>query len=108
MPVAVPPRRKRVIIYDKPTFGFDSADVSPEARVVLDEQVGALRKDAKLKLVITGHTCSVGPGEYNQGLSERRANAVKEYLVSQGVASGRLKAVGYGEARPIGSNDTRQ
>jgi OOP family OmpA-OmpF porin len=67
MPVAVPPRRKRVIIYDKPTFGFDSADVSPEARVVLDEQVGALRKDAKLKLVITGHTCSVGPGEYNQG-----------------------------------------
>jgi outer membrane protein OmpA-like peptidoglycan-associated protein len=90
MPVAVPPRRKRVIIYDKPTFGFDSADVSSEARVVLDEQVGALRKDSKLKLVITGHTCSVGPA------------------VSQGVASGRLKAVGYGEARPIGSNDTRE
>ena len=107
-PVAVAPPPKRIIIYQKPTFGFDSAELSPEAQTVLDEQAVVMEKDPKLQLIITGYTDSIGPEEYNQGLSERRANAAKEYLVSKGVAADRLKAMGYGETRPIASNDTKE
>lgn len=107
-PVAAPPRPKRIIIFQKPGFDFDSVELTPVARAVLDEQVVGLEKDPKLRLVITGHTDSIGAEEYNQGLSERRAEAAKEYLVSKGVASGRLKALGYGETRPIATNATRE
>jgi outer membrane protein OmpA-like peptidoglycan-associated protein len=107
-PVAVAPKEKRIIIFQKPGFGFDSTELTPEARAILDEQVAVLETDQKLKLVITGHTDSIGPEEYNQGLSERRANAVQEYLVSKGVSPGRLKTVGYGETRPIATNATRE
>ena len=107
-PVAAPPRPKRIIVFQKPGFGFDSVELTPEARAVLNEQVVGLEKDSKLRLVITGHTDSIGAEEYNQGLSERRAGAAKEYLVSKGVAPGRLKALGYGETRPIATNATRE
>jgi outer membrane protein OmpA-like peptidoglycan-associated protein len=107
-PVAVAPPPKRIIIYQKPTFGFDSTELSPESRAVLDEQVVVLEKDSKLQLIITGYTDSIGPQDYNQGLSERRANAAREYLISKGVAGDRLKAMGYGETRPIASNDTQE
>ena len=107
-PVAAPPRPKRIIIFQKPGFGFDSVELTPEARAILEEQVVGLEKDPKLRLVITGHTDSIGAEEYNQGLSERRAGATKEYLVSKGVAPGRLKALGYGETRPIATNATRE
>jgi outer membrane protein OmpA-like peptidoglycan-associated protein len=107
-PVAAPPRPKRIIIFQKPGFGFDSVELTPEARAVLEEQVVGLEKDPKLRLVITGHTDSIGAEEYNQGLSERRAEAAKEYFVSRGVAPGRLKALGYGETRPIATNATRE
>jgi outer membrane protein OmpA-like peptidoglycan-associated protein len=106
-PVAVPPP-KRIIIYQKPTFGFDSTELSSEAEAVLDVQAGVLQKDPKLKLIIAGYTDSIGPEDYNQGLSERRANAAREYLISKGVAGDRLKAMGYGETRPIASNDTKE
>ena len=107
-PVAAPPRPKRIIVFQKPGFGFDSVELTPEARAVLDEQVVGLEKDSKLRLVITGHTDSIGAEEYNHGLSERRAEAAKEYLVTKGVAPGRLKALGYGETRPIATNATRE
>jgi outer membrane protein OmpA-like peptidoglycan-associated protein len=57
-------------------------------------------------VVIEGHTDSVGAADYNQGLSQRRADAVKSYLVSQGVASSRLVASGMGQGSPIASNDS--
>ena len=107
-PVAVAPPPKRIIIYQKPTFEFDSTELSSEAEAVLDEQAAALQKDPKLRLIIAGYTDSIGSEEYNQGLSERRAEAAKEYLVSQGVSAARLKALGYGETRPIATNATRE
>jgi len=55
---------------------------------------------------VAGHTDSVGTDSYNQGLSERRANAVKDYLTAQGIKASRLTARGYGESRPVASNDT--
>jgi OOP family OmpA-OmpF porin len=55
---------------------------------------------------VAGHTDSVGSEEYNMGLSDRRANSVKDYLISQGITATRLTARGYGESQPVASNDT--
>jgi OOP family OmpA-OmpF porin len=60
------------------------------------------------RVSVDGHTDATGPEAYNQGLSERRARAVRDYLVSKGVPGARLQAVGYGEANPIASNATRE
>jgi OOP family OmpA-OmpF porin len=57
---------------------------------------------------IAGHTDTTGPGDYNQGLSERRAKSVMGYLISKGVPAENLTAVGYGESNPIASNVTRE
>ena len=57
---------------------------------------------------VAGHTDSVGSEEYNQGLSERRAESVQDYLVSKGVKAHRLSSKGYGEMRPVASNDTEE
>ena len=81
-------------------FDFDRYTLRPEATRVLDEAVAALREDATLRVTIEGHTCNIGTAEYNLALGDRRANAVKEYLVSRGVAADRLQTVSYGEERP--------
>jgi outer membrane protein OmpA-like peptidoglycan-associated protein len=67
---------------------------------VLDEAVAAMQQDPSLRLTIEGHTCNIGTAEYNLALGNRRANAVREYLVSRGVATDRLNTVSYGEERP--------
>ena len=87
-------------------FDFDKATLRPEAIVILDKAVGLLKTQASVVVEVAGHTDSKGSEEYNQGLSERRANAVKDYLESQGITATRLSARGYGEAQPVASNDT--
>jgi outer membrane protein OmpA-like peptidoglycan-associated protein len=67
---------------------------------VLDEAVNAMREDATLRLTIEGHTCNIGTAEYNLALGDRRANAVRAYLVSRGVSADRLQTISYGEERP--------
>jgi len=81
-------------------FDFDRYSLRPEATRVLDEAVTALREDATLNVTIEGHTCNIGTAEYNLALGDRRANAVRDYLVSRGVPTGRLRTVSYGEERP--------
>jgi OmpA-OmpF porin, OOP family len=88
-------------------FTFASAVVPETVRLKLDsvaEVLGGERGDASIE--IAGHTDSVGPEAYNQLLSEKRAEAVKAYLVEHGIAAGRISVVGYGEAEPRDSNDT--
>lgn len=87
-------------------FDFDKADIRPDAAVILDEAASILNGSAGSSVSVGGHTDSVGTEAYNQGLSERRAMAVKDYLAGKGVDSSRLSAVGYGEANPIAANDT--
>lgn len=87
-------------------FGFDNADLRPEAIPALDEAARVMNMHPDLKVEIQGHTDNVGSPEYNQKLSERRAKAVQDYLIGAGIDSNRLKAVGYGETMPIHSNDT--
>ncbi|MBT8052557.1 MAG: OmpA family protein [Xanthomonadales bacterium] len=87
-------------------FDFDKATLKPEAMVVLNEAAALLSKHDRVVVEVAGHTDSRGSESYNQGLSERRANAVKNYLTSKGVKASRLSARGYGESRPVASNDT--
>ena len=65
------------------------------------------KSNPKLKIVIEGHTDSVGAADYNLKLSDERANAVRQALVDRGVESGRMEAIGYGESKPIASNKSR-
>jgi outer membrane protein OmpA-like peptidoglycan-associated protein len=75
---------------------------------VLDEAVTALRENATLRVEIEGHTCSIGTAEYNLALGDRRANAVRDYLVSRGIGADRLRSVSYGEERPKHDNSREE
>ena len=89
-------------------FDFDKAVLKPEAMAKLDDLVGKT-KGINLEVVIAvGHTDATGPNSYNQGLSLRRSNAVKEYLVSKGVEKNRVYTEGKGESQPVADNRTRE
>jgi len=89
------------------TFATDSSDVSADFYAVLDSVALAINEFEKTYVDVVGHTDSTGSEAYNQKLSERRANAVQDYLVSKGVRASRLSAKGYGESMPVASNDTK-
>jgi OOP family OmpA-OmpF porin len=90
-------------------FKLNSDELTVQSQVILNSVAGSLkaRRDVTSVLVI-GHTDSTGDADYNQGLSERRAKAVMEYLISQGVDSGILSAKGMGESEPVADNDTAE
>ena len=88
------------------TFATDSSTVESQFRPTLDKVADVLDRNNRTYIDVYGHTDSTGSDAYNQALSERRADAVAEYLVMRGVESARLEAVGYGETQPIASNDT--
>ncbi|MEI6125182.1 MAG: OmpA family protein [Pseudomonadota bacterium] len=89
-------------------FDLNKAAIKPEFYPILDEAVSALQKNQNKQVVIEGHTCSLGTESYNLSLSERRAGAVKKYLVSKGVNAASLSTRGYGEANPVADNKTKQ
>jgi len=89
-------------------FDFDKATLRPEAKAILNEAAALLNKHERVVVEVAGHTDSVGAEAYNQGLSERRANAVEDYLTDKGVKASRLSARGHGESRPVASNDTKE
>ncbi len=87
-------------------YDFDSDVVRPEARTNLRELALSLEKYSGSNLLIIGHTDQLGSEEYNQRLSERRANAAASYLISQGVSGSRIATRGLGETEPVASNET--
>lgn len=90
-------------------FDFDKATLRPDAVVILDEAVAVLQKYPQLRVEVAGHTDSKGKDAYNQALSERRAQAVYDYLTGKGIDASRLVGPnGYGETRPIDTNDTEE
>jgi OOP family OmpA-OmpF porin len=89
-------------------FGFDKSAITDDMVPVLEQAKMILEEDSSVNFTVSGHTDSTGPEVYNQGLSERRAAAVKNWLVSNGVSAARLEAVGYGEAQPKYDNATRE
>jgi outer membrane protein OmpA-like peptidoglycan-associated protein len=88
-------------------FGFDSADILPTARQQLDALAEGIRLLPEAKTVLVqGHTDAAGSDQYNEQLSQRRAQAVKRYLVvAQGIDPSRLRAVGMGEYQPLHGSD---
>jgi OOP family OmpA-OmpF porin len=93
-------------------FAFDKSDIAPAEEVKLDDAAttidGLSKKYPSLKVDVSGHTDWVGTDGYNQGLSERRANSVKGYLVRKGVSASRINTYAFGESKPIATNETAE
>jgi OmpA-OmpF porin, OOP family len=99
---------KEKIILRGIQFEFDRADIKPEYEPILDEAVSQLKKWVwpDYKLVINGHTDSVGKPEYNMKLSERRAVSIRDYFASKGIPLSKMQTVGHGPKDPIADNKT--
>lgn len=106
-PVAVKeaPKKIRLPIVH---FDFDKYNVKKIYVPDLDQHVAYLTEHPSTKVTVEGHTDSRGSVQYNQRLSERRANAVRQYLIEQGIASSRIRVVGYSELKPIADNRTAE
>lgn len=87
-------------------FDFDKYNIKKVYVPDLDRHVAYLSANPSSPITVEGHTDSKGSDQYNQKLSERRANAVRQYLIEKGIASSRIRVVGYGEQRPIADNKT--
>ncbi|MGH8799681.1 MAG: OmpA family protein [Casimicrobiaceae bacterium] len=94
---------QKITLASKALFDFDKAVLKPEGKAALDSEViDKLRDVTRLELVlVTGHTDRIGTQAYNQRLSERRANTVRDYLVSRGVARDKIETLGMGKTQPI-------
>jgi OOP family OmpA-OmpF porin len=97
---------KEKLLLEGVNFAFNSDVLTPESHEILDKVAGSLQDWPEVRVRVEGYTDSIGDDEYNLGLSDRRANSVRSYLISKGVAEGRLEAKGFGEADPIASNET--
>ena len=89
-------------------FDFNKSTLRSESHLELNRWVEVFKNHPELKAEIHGHTCWIGTAAYNQKLSEQRAAAVGNYLVTKGVARNRLTIKGFGETRPAASNDTEK
>ena len=95
-----------VNIGDRVFFGYDRYDLTPEAQTILQQQAEWMKRYPNVRMSIEGHCDERGTREYNLALGERRANSVKNYMVSMGVDPSRISTVSYGKERPavMGSN----
>ena len=100
--LASEPKEKVVVLaFEDIHFDFDKLTLKPEAQTILKRNIQILKDNPKAHVRIAGYTSASGTDDYNQKLSERRANAVKGYLIDEGIiASDRLTMIGYGEKYP--------
>ena len=94
------PAEKLAQVGDTVNFGFDSAELTVSARSTLNRQAAFLSLNPDLMIVIEGHADERGTREYNLALGDRRATAVRDYLVAKGINSARVRTVSYGKERP--------
>lgn len=99
---------KKISIQLRVLFDTNSSNIKPETMADIDELAAFMTRYPQTNVVIEGHTSSDGADKYNQWLSERRAQSVAMAVVAKGIAAERVKAVGYGESRPVASNDTAE
>ncbi len=97
------PQVQKITLASKALFDFDKAVLKPEGKAAIDSEIiSKLNNVTKLELVlVTGHTDPIGTQAYNQKLSERRADAVRDYLVSKGVAKDKIETLGMGKTQPV-------
>lgn len=103
-----PPKVVEKIVLNGIQFDFDKAVIKDQYYPILDEGIAALAKHPEKSVAVEGYTCSIGAEDYNLRLSEKRAEAVKAYMVEKGIAAEKLSTMGYGEANPVADNETRQ
>ncbi|MFI5364994.1 MAG: OmpA family protein, partial [Candidatus Binatia bacterium] len=102
-----PPPVKKKIVLRSVHFDFNKSNIRADAQPVLDEAADTLKREKDIQLVIVeGHTDGIGSVSYNQKLSGRRADAVRQYLVTHGIADSRIRTEGFGKSRPVASNTT--
>ena len=96
-----------VNVGDRVFFGYDSSDLDSDALELLQDQVAWLKQNSDVSVVIEGHCDERGTREYNLALGEKRAQAVKNYLIGLGINPDRVSTISYGKERPavVGSND---
>ena len=87
-------------------FEEGSGNLTPDSKYQLNDLAEALKKYPLMKIEVSGHTDNQGDENANKALSQRRADAVKAYLVSQGITASRMTSVGYGASKPLDTNDT--
>ena len=96
-----------VNVGDRVFFNYDSSELDTDAQELLQDQVAWLKQYSDVSVIIEGHCDERGTREYNLALGEKRAQAVKNYLISLGISSDRVSTISYGKERPavVGSND---
>ena len=96
-----------VNVGDRVFFGYDSSDLDSDALELLQDQVAWLKQNSDVSVTIEGHCDERGTREYNLALGEKRAQAVKNYLIGLGINPDRVSTISYGKERPavVGSND---
>jgi outer membrane protein OmpA-like peptidoglycan-associated protein len=99
---------QKTFTFEDVHFDFDRYTLRPEAMRVLEQALAAMKENPTLRLTLEGHTCSIGTSEYNLALGERRSNAVRDYLTSNGVGADRVTSVSYGEERPKHDNSREE
>jgi outer membrane protein OmpA-like peptidoglycan-associated protein len=103
-----PPAKTKIATLKGPNFAFNKAVLTPEGERILDQAVKTMQDNPTITATCNGYTDSVGSDAYNVKLSQRRADAAKDYLVKKGIAATRLKTDGHGKADPVASNATAE
>ena len=98
----------REIVFEDVYFEFDRSSLRPDAQRILDDAVVKMQADPTLQITVEGYTCNIGTAEYNLALGERRARAVRDYLVGKGISADRLRIVSYGAERPKYDNSREE
>jgi OOP family OmpA-OmpF porin len=106
MPPAAPMKKK--IVLRGVNFDFDKSNIRSDAVPILEQACKTLKEEPSIDVSCQGHTDSVGTEAYNQALSERRADSVRNWLIKCGIPASRLTSKGFGEANPVASNDTAE
>jgi OOP family OmpA-OmpF porin len=107
-PPPPPPPAKEPISFHSVTFDFGKSDLTPAARAELDRAAKIMQENPDVVLELQGNTDNVGSAAYNEALGKRRAKAVFDYLTAKGIDPNRLKAVSFGEDKPVAPNTTAE
>ena len=107
-PPPPPAPKKPLVVLKGANFAFDSASLNPAAHARLAKTLETLKANPEMRIEIRGFTDSVGSKAYNMGLSKRRADSVKSFFVSEGVAADRITTEGFGPANPVADNSTKE
>jgi outer membrane protein OmpA-like peptidoglycan-associated protein/opacity protein-like surface antigen len=106
-PAPAPPAKKKIVLRGV-NFDFDKYNIRPDAVPILEQACSILKQESSIDVIAKGFTDSIGSDAYNLRLSERRANAVRDWLIKCGISAKRLTAKGFGEADPVASNATAE